>query len=68
VVVKALASHQDYRFDVPAVGVETLEVMTRGQAQALAVEAGKVAIVDLDAVVALANRAGIAIASVDRDR
>jgi DUF1009 family protein len=67
VVVKALAVHQDYRFDVPAVGLETLEVMARGQAQALAVEAGKVAILDLDAVVVLANRAGIAIASVDRD-
>jgi len=68
VVVKALASHQDYRFDVPAVGLETLEVMARGQAGALAVEAGKVAILDLGAVVALADRAGIAIVSVDRDR
>ncbi len=68
VVVKAPASHQDYRFDVPVVGPETLDVMARGQARALAVEAGKVAILDLDSVVALANRAGIAIASVDRDR
>jgi len=67
VVVKAIASQQDYRFDVPAVGLETLEVMARGQARALAVEAGKVAILDLESVVALANSSGIAIVSVESD-
>jgi DUF1009 family protein len=38
VVVKAIAARQDYRFDLPAVGPDTLEVMARGGARALAVE------------------------------
>lgn len=65
VVVKATASRHDYRFDLPTVGPETLEVMARGQARALAVEAGKVAFLDRESVVALADSSGIAIVSVD---
>lgn len=67
VVVKAPALQHDYRFDVPTIGLETLEVMTRGQARALAIEARRVAILDREAVIALADRAGIAITSVDRE-
>jgi len=68
VVVKAVAPQHDYRLDVPAVGLETLEIMARGGARALAVEAMKIAIVDRERVVALADGAGISIVSVERDR
>lgn len=67
VVVKAPAHQHDYRFDVPTIGLETLEVMGRGQARVLAIEAGRVAVLDREAVIALADRAGIAITSVDRE-
>ncbi len=68
VVVKAVASQQDYRFDVPTVGLETLKIMAHGKARALVLEAGKVAILDREAVVALANSSGISIVSVESDR
>ncbi len=67
VVVKAVAPRHDYRFDVPAVGEETLSALALGRAAALAVEAGKVLLLDRDAVVARARRDGIAIVSLDAD-
>jgi DUF1009 family protein len=68
VVVKAVGARQDYRFDVPAVGDETLRAMAEGKAAVLAVETGKVLLLDREAVLALAARAGIAIVSFDEDR
>lgn len=68
VVVKAIASGQDYRFDLPTVGPETLETMSRGQARVLAMEARKVAIIDLESVIALANSSEISVVSIDGDR
>jgi hypothetical protein len=65
VVVKAVAAAQDYRFDIPTVGAATLEAMAEGGATALAIEAGKLLLVDRDEVVRLADRAGIAVVSVD---
>lgn len=67
VVVKAIAARADYRFDLPTVGPDTLETMARGGARSLAVEAGKVAILDLESIVARANSSGISIVSVDGD-
>lgn len=65
VVVKAIGAQQDYRFDLPTVGPDTLAAMAGGGARTLAVEAGKVAILDRESVVARANASGIAIVSVD---
>jgi len=67
VAVKAVAPRHDYRFDVPAVGDETLDALAQGRAAALAVEAGKVLLLDREAVVARAGREGIAIVSLDAD-
>ena len=67
VVVKAVAPRHDYRFDVPAVGDDTLDALARGRAAALALEAGKVLLLDREAVVARAGREGIAIVSLDAD-
>jgi DUF1009 family protein len=65
VVVKAVAADHDYRFDLPAIGLDTLEAAVAGRAAAVAVEAGRVAILDLDAVVRAADAAGIALVSAD---
>jgi DUF1009 family protein len=66
VVVKGVADSQDYRFDIPAVGPTTLAAMAEGGARALAVESGRVLLVEPEAVVRQADEAGIAVVSVDR--
>jgi DUF1009 family protein len=65
VVVKAVAPGHDYRFDIPTVGAATLEAMREGEAAVLAVPADRVLLLDREEVVRLADRAGIAVVSVD---
>ena len=61
VVVKAAKPRQDQRFDVPAVGLKTIESMIGADAKVLAIEAGRTLLVDQKEVVALADKHGIAI-------
>ena len=61
VVVKAVAPDNDYRFDLPSVGPETLEVMAAGGAAALAIETGRVLVLERERAVEVADRAGIAL-------
>ncbi len=61
VVVKVSKPEQDLRFDVPAVGPETLKVMAAVKAAVLALEAGKTLIFDREEMIRLADRAKIAI-------
>lgn len=58
-VVKVAKPQQDMRFDVPTVGLLTLETMLAARATCLAVEAGKTVIVDETEVVRFANKHGI---------
>ena len=60
-IIKVAKPNQDMRFDVPVVGVSTIEAMQKAGADALAVDAGKTLLIDGDAIVAAADRAGIAI-------
>jgi UDP-2,3-diacylglucosamine hydrolase len=60
-VVKVAKPNQDMRFDVPVVGVATIEVMREVGATVLSVDAGKALMIDGAAIVEAANRAGIAI-------
>ncbi|HTZ88843.1 MAG TPA: UDP-2,3-diacylglucosamine diphosphatase LpxI [Alloacidobacterium sp.] len=60
-VVKVAKPKQDMRFDVPVIGIRTIEVMRKAQATCLAIEAHHTLIFDLEQVVEQANRAGIAI-------
>ncbi len=60
-VVKVAKPKQDVRFDVPVIGVPTLEVMQRAGATCLAIEADRTLIFDRSAVVEAANAAAIAI-------
>ncbi|MFO8056536.1 MAG: UDP-2,3-diacylglucosamine diphosphatase LpxI [bacterium] len=61
VVAKVAKPGQDMRFDVPAAGVETIESMKEVSASALALEAGKVLLVDREDVISRAEEAGICI-------
>jgi len=60
-VVKIAKPKQDMRFDVPVIGVRTIEVMKKAGARCLAVDAGKCLLLDGDAVIIAADDAAIAI-------
>ena len=60
-VVKIAKPKQDMRFDVPVVGVKTIEVMQAGGASCLALDAGKCLLLDGQKIIDAANAAGIAI-------
>src|SRR6201984_196351 len=61
VVVKVSKPGQDMRFDVPVVGLPTVEQMRGVGATALAVDAGRTLLFDRARLIALADAAGIAI-------
>jgi hypothetical protein len=63
VVVKVVKPSQDYRFDLPSVGLGTLETMVEVKASALVVEAEAALIFDREAMMAAADAAGIAVAA-----
>ena len=67
VVVKGAKRGQDMRFDVPAVGPETIEIMARAGAKTLAVEAGAAILLDGEELVARAGRAGIDVVGWERE-
>src|SRR5882724_1310829 len=61
VVVKVSKPKQDMRFDVPVVGLPTIQQMRACGATALAVDAGRILFFDREKLIELANQAGIAI-------
>ena len=60
-IVKVAKPNQDMRFDVPVVGVATIDAMRAAGATVLSVDAGKTLMFDGDAFFAAADEAGIAI-------
>jgi DUF1009 family protein len=60
-VVKIAKPNQDMRFDVPVIGVKTIEVMQAAGATCLSVDALKCLLLDGQKVIDAANAAGIAI-------
>jgi DUF1009 family protein len=64
VVVKRCKPQQDLRFDLPAVGPQTIQVMISVKATALAVEAGKSVLLDRQEMIHQAERAGIAVVGI----
>ena len=64
VVVKVSKPGQDMRFDVPVVGLPTIEQMKSADATALAVDAGRTLLFDRKKLIDLADAAGIAIEAV----
>jgi len=60
-VVKVAKPNQDMRFDVPIIGLQTIETMRQAEATCLALDAGRCLIFDKPAVIAAADEAGICI-------
>jgi UDP-2,3-diacylglucosamine hydrolase len=65
-VVKVAKPNQDMRFDVPVIGIQTVETMIRANASCLSVEAGRTLLFDRAALLRRAAEAGIAIVAVPR--
>src|SRR5579863_3995388 len=61
VVVKVAKPRQDMRFDVPVVGLRTVEVMKRSHATALAIDACRTLLFDRSRLIDAADEAGIAV-------
>jgi DUF1009 family protein len=60
-VVKIAKPNQDMRFDVPVIGVKTIEVMRRAGATCLALDAAKCLLLDGEAIITAADAANITI-------
>ena len=67
VVVKVSKPSQDMRFDVPVVGLPTIEVMKRAGATALAIDAHRTLLFDREQLIAAADAAGIVIEAQDAE-
>jgi UDP-2,3-diacylglucosamine hydrolase len=67
VVVKVAKPRQDMRYDVPVVGLRTVEVMKRSAVTALAIDAGRTLIFERPKAIAAADAAGIAIEALPSD-
>ena len=65
VVVKATKPIQDLRFDLPAIGPETIRTLAEVRGRALAVEAGRTIVLDRAQTLTLADEAKIAVVAVD---
>jgi len=67
VVVKRSKPQQDLRFDLPAVGPRTIEVMQSVKASVLAVEAGRCVMLDREVLLRTAEEAGITVVGLARE-
>jgi DUF1009 family protein len=66
VVVKRSKPQQDLRFDLPAVGPRTIEVMVSVKASVLAIEAGRTILLDREIMLEKARSARIAIVGITK--
>ena len=64
-VVKVAKPQQDMRFDVPTIGIGTIETIAAAGGKVLAIEAGKTILLDEGDVIRLADAKGISIVAVD---
>ena len=65
-VIKVAKPNQDLRFDVPVVGVQTIESMIGAGASCLAIEAGHTLLFDRETLIRRADESGIAIEAIPR--
>ncbi|MGA2648974.1 MAG: UDP-2,3-diacylglucosamine diphosphatase LpxI [Terracidiphilus sp.] len=65
-VVKVAKPNQDMRFDVPVIGIRTIETMVEAGASCLSVEAGRTLLFDRASIIERAGKAGIAIVASPR--
>jgi DUF1009 family protein len=60
-IAKVAKPEQDLRFDVPAIGLNTIQAMCEAGATAMVIEAGKTLLVEREKVIKMANDNGITI-------
>lgn len=60
-VVKVAKPNQDMRFDVPVIGIRTVQALRRARAAVLSIDAGRTLVLDGDAVFEAADEAGVAV-------
>jgi DUF1009 family protein len=65
-IIKVAKPNQDMRFDLPIVGLATIQAMRLAGAKVLSIDQGKALIFDREAFIASANEAGIAVVGRDR--
>ena len=65
-VVKVAKPNQDMRFDVPVIGMQTIETMVRAGASCLSVEAGRTLLFDRETLLKRAVETGLAVVAVPR--
>jgi UDP-2,3-diacylglucosamine hydrolase len=66
-VVKVAKPNQDMRFDVPVIGMKTIETMIRAGASCLSVEAGRTLLFDREALLGRAAQEGIVVVGKSRE-
>ncbi|UCD27882.1 MAG: UDP-2,3-diacylglucosamine diphosphatase LpxI [Planctomycetota bacterium] len=66
-MIKVSKPKQDPRFDVPTVGIDTIENLHCNGATALVIEAGKTLVIDRDQIIDRANRLGIVVLAQQSD-
>ncbi len=67
IVVKVCKPNQDTRFDIPAIGQNTIETMHKAQIKSLAVEAGKAVVFDRDTMIQYANQCGMTLIALSEE-
>jgi len=66
VVIKVCKPNQDKRFDIPAVGAQTVKTMYEAGVKVLAIEAEKAVVFDKEEMITLANKYGITIIAMNK--
>jgi len=66
-VVKVARTKQDMRFDLPVIGINTIETMIKANAKTLALQADKTIILDKEEVIALADKNKISIIALNQE-
>lgn len=66
-VVKVAKPKQDMRFDVPTIGVGTVETIHRSGGKVLAIEAGKTIVLDQEDLCKTAKKLGISVIAINAD-
>lgn len=64
-VIKVAKPKQDMRFDVPTIGLQTIQTMHEAGGRVLAIESGHTIVLDQDEVYGLADKLGISIVSLN---
>jgi len=59
VVVKVAKQGHDMRFDIPTIGMRTMQVLKRAGVSALAVQAGRAVLLEKEKIIRRANEMGL---------